>query len=67
MNINYNFKLDIDDYKDIIINDKIVLHLNHNDEGYSFDVYSKEMYDKENYDEGFLAGTYIFHHELEEM
>lgn len=67
MKINYNFNLDMDDYKDIIINDKIVLHINHNDEGYSFDVYNKEMYNKENYDEGFLVGTYVFHNELEEM
>lgn len=54
------------DYEDIIINDEIVLHINHNDEGYSFDIYSKKLYDKENYDEGHLTGTYVFHNEIEE-
>jgi hypothetical protein len=55
------------DYKDIVINDDIVLHINHNDEGYSFDIYSKKLYDKENYDEGYLGGTYVCFAEIDEV
>lgn len=59
-------ELTIYDYKDIIINNEIVLHINRNDEGYSFDVYDKKLYDKENYDEGCLTGTWIHYNELTE-
>ncbi len=54
------------DYEDIVINDEIVLHINHNDEGYSFDVYDWKLYHNSNYDEGHLTGTYVFHNEIKE-
>lgn len=59
-------QLSMDDYKDIQINDDIVLHINRNDEGYSFDLYSKAIYDSENYDEGYLGGTYVLYSEINE-
>lgn len=52
------------EYKDIQINDDIILHINCNDEGYSFDVYDNKLYDKQNYDEGFLTGTWVHYNEL---
>ena len=54
MKINYSFNLDIDEYKDITINDEIVLHINRNDQGYSFDVYKANLYEEDNYDDGFI-------------
>lgn len=57
-------QLSMYDYKDIRINDDIVLHINRNDEGYSFDLYSKAIYDSENYDEGYIGGTQVFYSEI---
>ena len=57
-------QLSMYDYKDIQINDDIVLHINRNDEGYSFDLYSKATYDSENYDEGYIGGTQVFYSEI---
>ena len=57
----------LNDYVDIQINDEIILHINHHDEGYSFDIYNKANYDAENYDEGYLTGTYVLHNEINEM
>ena len=61
-------KLTLSDYdaEDIVINNKIVLHISSNDEGYSFDIYSKKLYDKENYDVGYLGGTYVLFAEIDE-
>lgn len=55
------------DAEDIVINNEIVLHINSNDEGYSFDIYSKKLYNKENYDEGYLGGTYVHFSEIDEV
>ena len=61
---NESIHIDEDDYKDFEINDELVLHINLNNEGYSFDFYKSENYDEEDYDEGFLTGTYIRHDEI---
>lgn len=53
------------DYKNIEINNKIVLHINHNENGFSFDVYKKENYNDENYDDGFIVGTWLTNEEIE--
>ena len=55
------------DYKDIQINDDVILHINCNDEGYSFDIYNKSLYQKENYDEGLLTGTWVHYDEIETL
>lgn len=55
------------DTKDIIINNEIILHINSNDEGYSFDIYSKKLYNKSNYDEGYLGGTYVRFVEIDKV
>jgi hypothetical protein len=60
-----NIKIDVDDYKDIAINNTLVLHINRNDEGYSFDIYNKEMYESDDYDSGFIAGTWFRNDEIE--
>lgn len=54
------------DYVDIEIDKELILHINKNDEGYSFDVYKKESYDTEEYDEGYLCGTYVMYSEYKE-
>lgn len=53
------------DYKNIEINNKIVLYINHNENGFSFDVYKKENYNDENYDDGFIVGTWLTNEEIE--
>lgn len=67
MKINYSFNLDIDEYKDITINDEIVLHINRNDQGYSFDVYKANLYEEDNYDDGFITGTWFNSSEIEDI
>ena len=52
------------DYKDIEINNKIVLHINHTENGFSFDIYNKENYNNEDYDEGFIVGTWLTNEEI---
>ena len=54
------------DYQDIVINNKVVLHINHDDFGYSFDLYDKTLYNKPNYDEGFITGTFVRHKDVKE-
>jgi phenolic acid decarboxylase len=57
----------IQGYKDININDEVILHINRTDEGYAFDIYAKSLYDTDNYDGGFLAGTWVHDNEIQEM
>lgn len=56
----------VDNYTDIVLDGKIILHINKNDEGYSFDVYIKKFYDNEAFDHGFVCGTWCRHEEIEE-
>lgn len=55
-----------DNYTDIVLDGKIILHINKNDEGYSFDVYIKKFYDNGDFDYGFVCGTWCRHEEIEE-
>lgn len=62
-----DIKIGITDYQDIIIDNLVVLHINKNDEGYSFDIYRKDKYDADDYDEGFVTGTWCHYDEVEDI
>lgn len=53
--------------KDIEIDGELILHINKNDEGYTFDLYDKKLYCTEEYDDGYLAGTYVYYHEYQHV
>ena len=53
MNIEKQINLTQDDWYDLIINDELLVHIKHNDIGYSVDLYNKNDLS----DDGFISSA----------